>query len=320
MTKPQKSFQAPHLPGGNSFDDLRVDIAEAHRIADQISGEKRSISVPAWRGRLRLLLYRVLRKLNLHEAIIVNGVFSGWLTDFRSYWSDVLGGRPIWKTLDFFQLAHDYRRSQQHAKPLEWADAGRHLENWQQPGQVYQIFQQVERFALTPYEHPPIWKFLEPKIRVLEYGCSAAPYYHCYRKFFSHRQQSWVLADIPNFPFHYAKYLYRHDKEVSFATIAAETYDDPLQSEEKFDAIILTTVLEHLENPKDIVEYLLNRLRPGGVLLFDYIRSEGTGLDHPGSLDQREECLSLIVQQTRVENGEIGDFAETVGECIVRKK
>ena len=320
MTKPQNSFHAPQLPGGNSFDDLRVDIAEAHRIADQISCEKHSIAVPAWKGKLRLLTHRILRKLNLHEALVVNGVMSGWLRDFRSYWSEVLGGRPIWKALDFFLLAHDYRRSQQHAKPLEWDDAGRHLENWQQPGQVYQILQQVERFALNPYVHPPVWKFLEPKMRVLEYGCSSAPYYHCYRKFFSHREQSWVLADIPNFPFHYGKYLYRRDKDLSFATIDVENYDDPLKSEAKFDAIILTTVLEHLENPKEIVAYLLDRLRSGGVFLFDYIRSEGTGLDHPGSLEQREECLRIIREQTTVEDGQIGDSSETVDLCVVRKK
>jgi len=313
-------YRPPHLPGGNSFDDLRVDIAKAHRIADQVTCEKHSISVPAWKGKLRLFTYRALCKLRLHESLVVNGVMNGWLRDFRSYWSGVLGGRPIWKSLDFFLLSHDYRKSQQHAKPLEWEDAERHLENWQQPGQVYQIFQQVERFALNPYEHPPVWKYLEPKMRVLEYGCSAAPYYQCYRKFYSHRRQEWVLADIPNFPFHYAKHLYRNDQEVSFATIQAGNYDDPLRSEEKFDAIILTTVLEHLENPKDIVEYLLDRLRPGGILLFDYIRSEGTGLDHPGSLEQREECLALIVEQTSVETGEIGDFSETVGECIVRKR
>ncbi|MGE9290686.1 MAG: class I SAM-dependent methyltransferase [Puniceicoccales bacterium] len=320
MTQSTTDYRVPHLPGGNSFDDLRVDIAEAHRIADQISCEKSSICVPAWKGKLRLLTHRILRKLHLHEALVVNGVIDGWLQEFRMYWSDVLGGRPIWKALDFFLLAHDYRCSQQYAKPLEWDDAGRHMENWQQPGRVYQILHQVERFALHPYVYPPVWKFLEPKMRVLEYGCSSAPYYHCYRKFFSHRKQSWVLADIPNFPFHYGKYLYRNDEDVSFATINVENYDDPLRSAEKFDAIILTTVLEHLENPRDIVEYLLDRLRPGGILLYDYIRSEGTGLDHPGALEQREECIKLIREQTRVEVGRIGDWTETVEQSVVRKK
>ena len=157
-------------------------------------------------------------------------------------------------------------------------------------------------------------------MRVLEYGCSSAPYYHCYRKFFSHRQQSWVLADIPNFPFHFGKYLYRNDSDVTFATIDVENYHDPLQSGEKFDAIILTTVLEHLENPKDVVSYLLDRLRSGGVLLFDYIRSEGTGLDHPGSLEQREECLRLLQEQTRVVDGHMKNAEETIDLCVVRKK
>lgn len=289
-------------------------------MVDALPRETRCCSLPAWRGKLRHLTYRFLRKMGLYEPLVTNGFISGWLADFRSYWTEVLGGRPIWKTLDFFLLAHDYRRSQQRAERLEWADAARHLENWQQPGQVYQVFQQVERFALTPYEHPPIWRFLGPKMRVLEYGCSAAPYYHSYRKFYSHWQQSWVLADIPNFPFHYAKYLYRNDKGVSFATIEMENYEDPLQSDEKFDAIILTTVLEHLESPREVVSYLLERLRSGGVLLFDYILSEGTGLDHPGSLVQREECLRLIREKTIVQNGTLGEDSETVDLCVVRKK
>lgn len=313
-------YRHPHLPGGNSFDDIRIDIAEAHRMADSLPREIRPIAAPAWKGRFRLLTYRLLRKLRLHEALVVNGVLGGWLRDFRSYWNDVLGGRPIWKTLDFFLLAHDYRKSQQHVKAIEWKDAERHLENWQQPGQVYQIFQQVERFALTPYEHPPIWKYLEPKMRVLEYGCSAGPYYQCYRKFFSHKKQEWVLADIPNFPFHYAKHICRSDQGVSFATIEADNYDDPLQSTEKFDAIILTTVLEHLDKPREVVAYLLERLRPGGVMLFDYILSEGTGLDHPGSLEQRAECLGVIREQAVVLEGKIGEDSETVDLCVVRKK
>jgi hypothetical protein len=47
MTISKNNFQAPHLPGGDSFDDLRVDIEEAHQIADQVSCEKHLVFIPA---------------------------------------------------------------------------------------------------------------------------------------------------------------------------------------------------------------------------------------------------------------------------------
>jgi|GEM_PF-6978442 len=48
MTYSSKDYKAPHLPGSNAFDDLRVDIAEVLRIADQIS---RVSGLPEKRGR-----------------------------------------------------------------------------------------------------------------------------------------------------------------------------------------------------------------------------------------------------------------------------
>ena len=54
-----------------------------------------------------------------------------------------------------------------------------------------------------------------------------APYYYCYRRYYSHLDCT-VLADIPNFPFHYAKYLYGRDGDIEFATIGSSEFYDPL--------------------------------------------------------------------------------------------
>jgi len=157
-------------------------------------------------------------------------------------------------------------------------------------------------------------------MRILEYGCSLAPYYYCYREFFSHLNCKWSLADIPNFPFHYAKYLYRNDPDVEFITINDVDFTNPLGEASEFDVILLTTVLEHLDDPLFISGYLLKRLKTGGLLVFDYIKSEGKGLDHPRALEMRQECLRSILAQTQIVNGKINDINESISLCIAKKK
>lgn len=165
-----------------------------------------------------------------------------------------------------------------------------------------------------------LWKKILKNMRILEYGCSLAPYYYCYREFFSHLNCKWIIADIPNYPFHYAKYLYRNDSEVDFLTIDEKNFSEPLVGVEgDFDAIILTTVLEHLDNPLATSEYLLKKLKPGGLFIFDYIRSEGKGLDHPKALEMRKVCLENILKKTQIISGNIHDVDESIGLCVARK-
>lgn len=310
-----------HLPGGNSFDDIRIDIAAAHKHIDDRPIQHRECARPRWKNALSLFWHRILRKLKLHHLLISNGVCDDWLQDFKKYWADELDGRPIWNPLDFFHLLYDYRKRQQFTTDLEWDDASKHLQNWQHPNQIYSTLHHVERMASNPFVHPPFWRFLPPQGSVLEYGCSSAPYYNCYRKFFSHRRCSWTLVDLPNFPFHYAKYLYRNDKGLDIITIDEKNFDDPLASDTReFDIIILTTVLEHLDDPVRVVQSLLKRLKVGGVFLFDFVKSEGTGLDHPVSLAKRKECLSLILESVEVLDGTLGDLDDSIPLIVSRKK
>ena len=154
----------------------------------------------------------------------------------------------------------------------------------------------------------------------MEYGCSLAPYYHCYREFFDHLNCKWTLADIPNFPFHYAKFLYRNDPDVNFITINDLDFSNPLGESDCFDIVIITTVFEHLDNPLIVFNYLLNRLKPGGLFVFDYIKSTGEGLDHPDAVKLRLECLQSIFSQTQIVHGNIKDINLSLDLCIVQKK
>jgi len=321
MISTSKKQNPPHLPGGNYFDDIRVDIAAAHRWMDEQEVDERSIARPRWKNGLSLFAHRVFRKLKLHYFLISSGIEDGWLREFQKYWTSVLNGRPIWNPSDFFMLLFDYRKRQQFTVDLEWGDASQHLENWQHPSQIYSTLHHVERMASNPHVHPPFWKYLKKNQRVLEYGCSSAPYYHCYRKFFSHLEAHWTLVDLPNFPFHYAKYLYRGESSAKLVTINESDFRDPLQAcSEKFDTIILTTVLEHLDDPLFVVRYLFDRLECGGVFLFDFVKSEGTGLDHPDSLAARRECLDFIFSKVDILEGTVGDIDSDIPLIISRKK
>lgn len=320
MIIPNEDVKALHLEGGNYFDDIRIDISESHRRFAELARTPKSIKRPKYRNTVKLYLTELCIRVGIHEFLIVNGIRRRWLNDFRSYWSGILNGRPFWNTLEFFMLLHDYRKRQQYTSELEWGNATQHLANWQHPNQIYSTFHNVRKLATYPVVELTFYRMLSRGAYILEYGCSLAPYYYCYREFFSHLDCKWILADIPNFPFHYAKYLYRNDAEVEFMTINTEDFSNPLREAGEFDAIILTTVLEHLDNPLFVSEYLLNRLKPGGLFVFDYIKSEGKGLDHPKALEMREDCLKSILKKTQIIYGKIDDIDKSVGLCIAQKK
>jgi SAM-dependent methyltransferase len=315
-----EQVKALHLEGGNYFDDMRIDISESHRRLANLPRTLKSVKRPKYRNIVKLYLTGLGMRFGMHEFLIVNGIRRGWLDNFKNYWSGILNGRPFWNSLDFFLLLYDYRKRQQHTSQLEWDDATQHLANWQHPSQIYATLHSVRKVATRPIVGLNLWRKISEGSCILEYGCSLAPYYYCYREFFSHLECKWTLADIPNFPFHYANYLYRNDAEVKFITINAQDFLNPLGEAGEFDVIILTTVLEHLDNPLFVSEYLLNKLKSGGLFVFDYIKSEGIGLDHPKALEMRVDCLHTILEKTKLIYGKIDDINKSIGLCISQKK
>ncbi|MDX9860732.1 MAG: class I SAM-dependent methyltransferase [Rhodospirillales bacterium] len=311
-------FAAVHLDGGNFFDDLRVDIEKSHVTLNRLDVRKVRRRKPALLNLGRFAVSGLLQKFKLQEFLAISGLKRRWFNEFHGYWTDVLGGRPL-SVLDFFLLLHDYRKKQQHTNALEWTSPERHVQNWQDPSELYSTFAFTRNIALRPIVGPALWRHLPKRGEVLEYGCSLAPYYHCYREFFSHRECRWTLADIANFPFHCARYLYRHDEDVAFHTIRPDRFRDPLESTKGFDVVILTTVLEHLDDPVFVADYLLARLNPGGLFVFDYIISEGKGLDTPKALEMRADCLSAILSKVEIVHGKV-DATKDVGLVIARRR
>ena len=233
----------------------------------------------------------------------MSGLARRWFDDFVTYWHDILGGRPIPTVSDFNALLHEYRKRQQHVGELSWSDAAQHVANWQEPEGIYQTLHNARKLALHPIAGFRVWRRVPRGARVLEYGCSLAPYYYCYRLYFSHLECSHVLADIPNFPFHYAKYLYRHDAEVEFATIDPEKFREPLAGlagEERFDVIIVTTVFEHLDDPPFVSPLPPGQTEAEGAV---GLRLHQVGGPRPGPSQRSADAAGHAVDHFRGDRG-----------------
>jgi SAM-dependent methyltransferase len=310
---------AVHLEGGNYFDDMRINIAASHQLLDALPRNPGSKPHSRLGGALRRRSDEVLQHFDIQSFLVTSGLRSAWFRDFHSYWSDILQGRRL-EVADFMMLLHDYRKRQQYIAELSWGSPAEHVENWQVPALLYSTMFYARRQAIEPVRSGSFWRYIRAGATILEYGCSLAPYYNSYRRYYSHRGCNWILADIPSFPFHYAKCLFWNDRSVqSFVTIEPQDFGDPLKGKPECEVIFLTTVLEHLDDPLFVAGYLLERLKSGGILIFDYILSEGLGLDTSAGLEKRKACLEFILEKTEVVVGKV-EMEKTTPLTVVRKR
>ena len=307
---------APHLPGGNFYDDMKIDIAESHRLLEGTHFPVHHKRPGRLSSTVRFLIDAVTQRLRMNEFLMTSGIRRKWFDEFTEYWTQVLSGRPL-TFLDFFMLLHDYRKRQQHTEEMDWNTPEKHVSNWQDPGTIYSIFSLIRSAEMRPIAGRSLWQHIPSGARVVEYGCSLAPFYHTYRKYYSHRCCSWMLADLANFPFHYAKFLYRNDPRLNFHTITPASFARPLPDNANFDVVIVVNVFEHLDDPLHIARYLLTLIPRGGLLVFDFLQSDGKGFDTPKGLEQRKECLHYLASRVDVLHGSIDDTRD-VGFTIAR--
>ena len=317
MKENNSKFEATHIGDGNYFDNVRIDINKSHKSLDALPLRKQESNRSLLNNISRYYINGFLMKYRLQDLLVNNGLKRKWFNDFYDYWTKIINGRPL-TIMDFFMLFHDYRKRAQYVNSLRWDTPETHVNNWQNPNEIFSIFYNVRKTALNPIVGHHLWKKIKKNSQILEYGCSLAPYYYCYRQFFSHLHCKWLLADIPNFPFHYAKYLYRNDGSVNLLTIYPCDFKKPLKDNKNFDVIILTTVLEHLDDPIFVSNHLLDRLKINGLFVFDYVISKGTGLDTPIALEKRKDCLHDIIRRTKIMSGKL-DVSEDVSLCIGKK-
>ena len=298
---------ASHLPGGNRFDDVRIDLLESFQSQEDwlATVERKPVRGSRLSDTARLYRDGALAYTGLMETVAGGGAMRWWLREFLDYWSNVIGGRPL-TVFDFHQLLFHYRRRFQTMETLDWSSATEHVSHWVAPENLYQTLHFVRKYAFQPVRDRGLTRLLKPNARVLEYGCSLAPMYRTWRRYGAHIPTSWVLADIPGFPFHYARHAYAHEASVErFATIWPDRFDDPLSGVDgEFDLIVVQEVFEHLDRPRFVADYLLERLRAGGIMMFDYVRSDARGLDTPSGLAERDDTLAFLEHRLEVIRGE----------------
>ncbi len=313
--------KAVHIPEGNFLDNIHLDLPASFLLQTEWlkSVPKRSVRRSAFVNKSDWILHVLLKRLGCHDAIVNTGIISGWFHEFHEYWSGCLGGRPL-ALAEFFMVLYDYRKRFHAYEPKGWSDPSRHVSNYQAPVNLYSTLAFVYRQALNPNRFPELSRFLRPAMRILEFGCSLAPMYRTWQRFYNHIDCQWVLADIPSYPFHCARHIYAEDLEARTCVITEDLFDAPLENVSgSFDLIIVQEVFEHLHKPLHIARYLFDRLNADGLFFFDYIKSDAHGLDTPAGLTEREKTLGFLSKVLRPVFGNWRNAEQSVGPCVGQK-
>ena len=215
------------------------------------------------------------------------------------------------KTLpdSYFRLVREF--------PLTHIRDDKHLEAWRDHRIVYHLFAHSYRLALSPLRVHPFVRYVPRGGRVAEYGCGTAPMLSALARRYRHRDLQLVGADIPHLLFHYARWRLRDCPFVTWVAIEGGN-DAPLPG--LYDTIFCLEVLEHVPRPIPVLEHLHRALRPGGHLIFDYIRSDGTGLDTVASLRDRLPALQFVLDHFEIVLGRVATDGSHVEPAVARKR
>jgi len=313
----------------NLYDDFRPDVAglltEQDAKLPPPDPRSRSGDGLGVLGRLKSLarLYGLgaMVKTDLHRRLIYANLRLDWFSEFQRYWVGELGNRPL-HPHDFHFLSGVYRQRAQsvqfdHLERPELASDDKHLDAWRDPRMVSYLFLHTYRLALSPLRVHPFTRFLPRGGRVAEYGCGAAPILTGLARRYRHLDLQLVGADIPHILFHYARWKFQADRFVTMVPIRPND-DAPLPGQ--FDAIFCLETFEHLPRPIAAAVHFCDSLKPGGYLIFDYVRSDGTGLDTAAALRDRIPALTLIRERFDIVQGRLPTDGAHVEPAVARKR
>ncbi len=299
MIEARNIFRTEDIP--NLFDRMAVDVPDLFRRCPL----ERSASwpgvaaepMPIYRSRLlpfasRVAVWKLLHRLSLDRT---------WFATFQSYWSDVLGGRPLLGPEDFHFLRGMYRIRHRPNLVPDTEDAGVHTAAWQQPELLYQVFLQVYIESLAPKLEPAQWLRRLGARSFCEYGCATAPVTTAYRTFFDGGTRA-CLIDLPTIALHYAAFKFRRSTATEVRALDVEHNLLP-PTDVRVDAIVCMQTFEHLLEPLAVAERFAAMLNPGGVLIFDYMIADGVGMDSAAGIRQRDVVLAFIEDRFELVSG-----------------
>jgi hypothetical protein len=268
-------------------------------------------SLPWFPLRYRNFLWKLFHRINLDQT---------WFESFSSYWSEVLGGRPLWGTQDLFFLKNNYRIRFQNKQLPDTNSAGVHLQAWQEPEVLYLLLHYAAKESIANYaDVVQLYKKYAPNSKkLLEYGCSCAPITTSIFEFTRPTQdQSFYLCDLQSIAFHYGAYKFRNFNNV-FPVLLKPEDNFQFKYNEKFDVIFCLMVFEHLNEPLETVKRFHQMLNPGGVLFLDYIKGDGDGHDTIQAVEQRNDVLDYVDKHFSLLHGNLCS-SESIGLTVVKK-
>lgn len=242
-----------------------------------------------------------------------------WLERLNSYWTEILKARPILGVLDFAFLHGVYRRKfYNFSKNFEYEN-DRHLEAFQQPELLYQLINCSYRESIVSEIYPILLlkRHLKTQGSILEFGAGIAPISRALMDFGLAKRQIFI-ADLRTYAFHYACYRFRAYKNITPIVLNSEN-SFSLPNNIKFAAMFCREVFEHLPDPMTTIKMFYDRLVQNGILIFDYIKSDGHGLDTLAGLKSRLDVLRFIKSNFTILEGDLDNIYESTGLIIVRR-
>jgi 2-polyprenyl-3-methyl-5-hydroxy-6-metoxy-1,4-benzoquinol methylase len=307
----------------NKFDDVRLDVP---RLLAEQRLKLRSTRHPSGSSgprallgpvnmRLRRRMMRTLVDSRIWDRLVYANVALGWFHEFERYWVGELGLRPITPP-DFHFLKGVYR--QRFQTLVDVSDANALEDGWRDARSLYLLFHLVMRNALRPLAARDFITWIPHRGSVLEFGCGLAPITTSLTRFYRDRALSMTCADIEHVLFHYVRWKFSEEPCVRALAIDPST-DDPLD-QVLYDTILCMTVLEHVPRPLQTLRCLRAHLKPGGYFIFDYINSEGKGLDSEGGVRERSQVLQYICEHFDIVEGQLHLDGRDVSRVVCRVK
>ncbi len=310
----------------NKFDNVFLDISEEFKRQNmflELGGQtSKKILGSVLGGSVILWLWGVflgfLYKTGILPKLFYSNICLAWFYEFKNFWVDYLGNRNI-DICDFHFLRNTYRAKFQEVSldHIDEKNPEKFLAVWQLPGNIFYLFQSVWNYSKKAYLDCWLFaKFIKKNSHILEYGCSIAPITQGLIKYFGCKNLKFTIADIPQISFLYARWKLADNNRVD-SIVINPAKNDNLPVGEKYNVIVCLTVFEHLSNPLEVANTFLNHLNSSGILVFDYIKGEATGLDSQQSMKERNDVLKFIEKNFKIIKGRI-DFEKSMGLTVAR--